>query len=193
MTRRYDWKGIKFFGFFDYDDGYTNQLSRYANPSTTGGVPSGDPNSAPNVNSFNWTVKLDNKNYAYGIGTAVPIMKNKLSFILQYDFEKNNGNADFTSQTFTSSQAALGINNNNIGITPWDDYTRQNISARLNYDVRKAVRVVFGYLYSQFKLNDGQLNGYQLAPTGQNVLLSGAYTDQNFNANIYYMKLYYLF
>ena len=195
----YDWKGIKFFGFFDYDDGYTKQSSRYTNvttptlPSTSPNFPNPDPTAAPNINSFNWDVKLDNKNYAYGIGTAIPIMKNKLSFVVQYDFEKNNGNADFTSQTFTSSQAALGINNSNIGITPWDDYTRQNISARLNYDMRKDIRLVFGYLYSQFKLNDGQLNGYQLVPAGQNVLLSGAYTDQSFNANIYYIKLYYMF
>ncbi len=199
LDASYDWKGIKFFGFFDYDDGYTNQSSRYTNvttptlPSTSPNFPNPNPNAAPNVNSFNWDVKLDNRNYAYGIGTAIPIVKNKLSFIVQYDFEKNNGNADFTSQTFTSAQAALGINNSNIAIAPWDDYTRQNVSARLNYDMRKDIRLVFGYLYSQFKLNDGQLNGYSLTPAGTNVLLSGAYTDQNFNANIYFMKLYYLF
>ena len=53
-----------------------------------------------------------------------------------------------------------------------------------------------GYIYSQFRSNDGQYNGYQyvLPTTGTaNTYLTGAYTDQNYNANIYYLKAMYKF
>jgi hypothetical protein len=120
LSAGYDFKGIKLFGFFDYDTSYTKQTGRFATP-TTPPTPSGNPNSIPNVNSFNWDVKLNNKNYAYGIGTALPIIKDKLSFTVQYDFEKNNGTADFSSQTF----ASLCLNQDNINIAPWDDHTRR--------------------------------------------------------------------
>lgn len=145
------------------------------------------------MNSFNWDVKLDNDNYAYGIGTAIPILKNKLSFVVQYDFEKNNGDADFTSQAFTAAHVALGLNNNLIDIPAWDDYTRQNISTRLLYDMTKNFGLVFGHVYSQFKWNDGQFKAYSLVPTGTNLLLSGAYTDQSYNANLYYIKAVFRF
>ncbi len=188
----YDFKGIKFFGFFDYDTSYTKQRSRFATPTATP-APSGDPNSAPNVNSFNWDVKLDNNNYAYGFGTAFPIIKDKLTFTVQYDFEKNNGTADFTSQAFAANQASLGLNQDNIDILPWDDYTRQSISARAMYNFNKSLNFVFGYVYSQFRLNDGQLNGYRLVVPGANTLLSGAYIDQSYKVNLFYVKTVYQF
>ena len=62
----------------------------------------------------------------------------------------------------------------------------------VSYAFNKNMTFVFGYLYSQFRLNDGQLNGYQYAPSGP-VYLTGAYTDQNYNANVYYVKVYYRF
>lgn len=196
----YDWKGVKFFGFFDYDVSWTDQQTRQA---TTGG-------SAPNLGmisstGFNWRTNLQNNNYAYGWGTSFPIVKNKLSFKLQYDFEKNNGTADFTSQ-FVASNI---LNPNSLNINPWDDYTRQLLSASLMYDISKQFGLAFGYIYSQFRSNDGQIpavdpnqgvtvfaNGYRyvMPTTGTvNTYLTGAYTDQNYNANIFYMKAMYKF
>jgi len=61
----------------------------------------------------------------------------------------------------------------------------------VSYAFNKNMTFVFGYLYSQFRLNDGQLNGYVYAPSS--VYLTGAYTDQNYNANVYYVKVYYRF
>ncbi len=188
LDANYLWKGIKFFLFFDYDISYTDQTERYLSSATS----NGNPNAAPSPAAFNWNSDLRNDNYAYGVGTAIPIVKDKVEFKLQYDFEKNQGYADFTSQAFTAAQTAAGINNGNIDIAPWDDYTRQNISAMVNYAYSKNVSLSFGYLYSQFRLNDGQLNGYQYIAPGP-VYLTGAYTDQNYNANVYYVKLYYRF
>ena len=80
---------------------------------------------------------MHNNNYAYGVGTSIPIIKNKLAFNVQYDFEKNNGYGRlYVSGT---TQTALGINNGNIDIAPWDDYTRQNISAMVSYAFNKNI------------------------------------------------------
>jgi MtrB/PioB family decaheme-associated outer membrane protein len=179
----YVWRGMKFYAFFDYDVDTMDQYQR------SGG---GDPTLAPTTAAYNWSANQRNNNYAYGVGTSIPIIKNKLAFNVQYDFEKNNGTADFTSQSFSAAQTAAGINNGTIDIAPWDDYTRQDISASVSYGFNKNITFVFGYLYSQFKLNDGQLNGYVYVPSAA-VNLTGAYTDQNFNANIYYVKVYYRF
>jgi MtrB/PioB family decaheme-associated outer membrane protein len=196
----YEWKGIRFFGFFDYDVSKTNQNQRYVNvitgaPTAANPFPNPDPAAAPNVNSFNWKTSLENNNYAYGMGTSIPIIKNKVHFLVQYDFEKNNGIADFTSQTFVASQTVLGINNSNIGIPAWDDYTRQMISAKLKYDYNRDIGFVLGYLYSQFRLNDAQLGPYNYVVSGANTLLSGAYrqNEQSYIANVYYAKVIYRF
>jgi MtrB/PioB family decaheme-associated outer membrane protein len=187
----YIWNGMKFFAFFDCDITYTGQTQRQG----TGG--GGNPAAAPSPTGFNWTANLRNNNYAYGTGTSFPLIKDKLSFIVQYDFEQNNGTANFTSQSFTAAQTGLGINNGNIDIAPWDDYTRQNISARFAYDYDKHLRFTIGYLYSQFRLNDAQLNGYQFvypfSATYGNSYLSGLYTDQSYKANVCYLRVAYRF
>ena len=157
-----------------------------------GGRRQRNPNTAPTTTAFNWNANQHNNNYAYGAGTTFPIIKNKLAFIVQYDFEQNNGTANFTSQSFTAAHTALGVNNGNIDIGPWDDYTRQNISARLVYDYNKNFGLIFGFLYSQFRLNDGQLNGYQYVAPGPSYL-SGAYTDGSYKANVYYVRAVYRF
>ncbi len=180
----YTWKGIKFFVFFDYDVSYTDQTGRAESHSN----PSGNPLAAPSALGYNWNADIRNDNYAYGLGTTVPLIKDKLAFKIQYDFEKNQGYADFTSQFFTTA----GVNNGNIDIPPWENYTRQNVSAMVSYAYSKNVTLNFGYLYSQFRLNDAQLNGYEYAAPGP-AYLTGAYTDQNYNANVYYVKLYYRF
>jgi len=179
----YVWKGMKFFAFFDYDVSLNEQTER------EGG---GNPSAAPTTSAFNWYCNQHNNNYAYGAGTSFPIIKDKLALIVQYDFELNNGTANFTSQSFTAAQTALGINNGTIDIGPWDDYTRQSISARLMYDYNKSFGLAFGYLYSQFRLNDGQLNGYQYVAPGPSYL-SGAYTDGSYRANVYYVRAMYRF
>jgi MtrB/PioB family decaheme-associated outer membrane protein len=183
-------KGVKLFAFLDYDYSHTSQMQRQG----TGG--NGDPNSPPSPTGFNWNAELRNQNYAYGLGSSLPLMS-KLSLIVQYDFEKNNGWANFTSQSFTAAQTALGINNSNINNPFWDGYTRQNISARFVYDYNEHLAFSLGYLYSQFRANDGQYIGYQyvaLPGTAAGAsYLSGTYIDQNYKANIYYLRVAYRF
>ncbi len=209
MDGSYDLKGVKFFGFFDYDVTWTDQQTRNVGVTTTPPLPNAFPASAPNANSYNFRVNLANYNYAYGAGTSFPIIKNKLSFVMQYDFQKNNGTADFTSQFLTTSTtAAFGRNPDLLNMTPWDDYTMQSISARMKYDFNQHLGLMFGWVYRQMKYNDAQIpsldpnqtstviNGYRyvMPATGTpNAFLSGAYTDQNYNANIFFVRAMYKF
>lgn len=182
----YDWRSIKLFGFFDYDTSYWKQTQRNVTPLPGA---SADPGSVANANSFNWDARLDNINYAYGFGATLPLIKNKLAFTVQYDFQKNNGTADFTSQFLGS-----GLGQNNMDIAAWDDYTTQTISARLNYEMTKDLGLMFGYLYSQFRWSDGQFNGYRyVVGSPINTFLTGAYTDQPYNANVFYARMAYRF
>jgi MtrB/PioB family decaheme-associated outer membrane protein len=178
LDGNYDFKGAKFFAFFDWDVSYIDEMGRSG---------SGSPSSAPASSGYNWNADMRNNNLAFGVGTTIPIIKDKLAFKLQWDSEKNEGYGDFTSQYYTST-----ITPGTTDIAPWDDYTRQNISAMVTYAYDKHLSFVFGFLYSQFKLNDGQLNGYQYVPS-TSVYLTGAYTDQNYKANIYYVRACYRF
>ena len=191
-------KGVKLFAFFDYDMSHTSQMQRYVTGSGASANP--NPGAPPSVSgsnaSFNWDAELRNSNYAYGLGTALPVVK-KVSLVLQYDFEKNNGWANFTSQTFTTAQTNLGINNSNINNPFWDGYTRQNVSARFVYDYNEHLAFSLGYLYTQFRANDGQYMGYQYvalpSTTAGASYLSGAYIDQSYKANVYYLRVAYRF
>lgn len=191
LDAAYEWRGMKFFAFFDYDVTTTKQTQRFVNPVTGS---SADPSAAPGSSSYNWHATLDNKNYAWGMGTSFPIIKDRLFFLIQYEFEKNNGTADFTSETL-----AAGLNQDTIDIAPWDDYTRQSLSAKLRFGVTKDLYLVFGYLYSQFRWNDGQFTGYRfIDPAGASAsatttYLTGAYLDQPYRVNLYYVKATYRF
>ncbi|OPY59983.1 MAG: hypothetical protein A4E57_04600 [Syntrophorhabdaceae bacterium PtaU1.Bin034] len=194
LDASYDWRGIKFFVFFDYETSSTRQSMRFANPVVALG-PSGDPSAGVTAggSSYNWRATLDNNNYAYGIGTSFPVIKDKLHFTVQYDFQKNNGNQDYTSQFLASGQ---NLSQDNIDIPRADDYTKQTISARLSYDPGKNLRLVFGYLYQQFKWSDDQFVDYiyVVPATGAPVAyLTGAYLDQPYNANVFYIKTIYRF
>ncbi len=189
LDANYVFKGMKLFAFFDYDMSHTSQTQRQG----AGG--NGDPSTPPSPTGFNWNADMRNQNYAYGLGTSFPVMS-KLALIVQYDFEKNNGWANFTSQSFTAAQTGLGINNGNIDNPYWDGYTRQNISARLVFDYNQHLAFSLGCLYTQFRTNDGQYAGYQYAypfSTNGSSYLSGAYLDQSYKANVYYLRAMYRF
>jgi MtrB/PioB family decaheme-associated outer membrane protein len=180
-------KGVKLFGFFDLEHNVSKQTERQYQPGGT----NADPSNPPTSSAFNWKAKLTYLDYTYGIGADIPIVKDKLSLTLQYDFEKNNGTADFTSQYLPAS-----LSQNSIDIMPWDDYTKKCFSAKLKYDVREDLRLIFGYAYEQMRISDGSYNGYKyVVGTTATTYLTGAYRNgqQSYRANTYYLKTIYRF
>jgi hypothetical protein len=57
----------------------------------------------------------------------------------------------------------------------------------------KSATITAGYAYEQFELNDAQLAGYRYTVGAPDSYLTGAYKDQNYNANVFFMSLTYKF
>ena len=180
----YVWKGMKFFAFFDYDFSYTDQTQRTGTTDPSGPAP-------PHLQTITGMPTCTTTTMPTAQGQPSP--SSRTSSPSASSTTSSRTTAPQTSRPRASlSPANQGINNGNIDIGPWDDYTRQNISARLMYDYNKNLGLVFGYLYSQFRLNDGQLNGYQYVAPGP-TYLTGAYTDGSYKANVYYLRAVYRF
>jgi hypothetical protein len=182
----YHIKPLKLFCFFDIEKSVSKQTERQYTPGGT----NPNPLNTPNSSGFNWEAELMYLDYAYGIGADIPIVKDRLSLSLQYDFEKSNGTADFTSQYLSAS-----LNQDSIDISPWDDYTKQCISAKLRYDMREDIKLIFGYAYEQMRISDGPYIGYSYTVGAPTTYLTGAYrnTEQSYKANIFYIKTIYRF
>ncbi len=184
----YEIKGIKLYGFFDYEISKLDQTSRYINPT---GTYSFNPYSPPVPNSYNWDVELKYKNYVFGLGFEVPILKNKFSLGAQYDFEKSNGNADFTSQYLTGT-----LTQDLIDISRYDDYKKHSFSTKIKYTYKGRLDLVIGYIFQKLIYNDAQFDGYQyiMPITGTpNTYLTGAYKDEPYKANVLFLKAIYRF
>ncbi len=180
---------LQLFGYFDYQQTRRN-MDQF---DGSFGAPTGT--SADSLAT--WNMKDKETYYDFGAGTNIFLVPKKLTMRLQYDYSRNNGNADLTlgDTLFTGAGTALpvGATQSNIDIPNWDDYTKQTIMAKLIYDVTKHISVAIGYAYEKFKYSDAQLDGYQLIPTDGGAYLTGAYANQSYNANVYFATLTYKF
>jgi len=148
-------------------------------PRATGTSPTlyADPMGVSNINNFNWTTKRQDFNYALGMKGDVEIIKNKLKASAGYRYEKANGSNDFTTNT-------TGVVFNNV--SQLDDYIKQTVDAKLAYSVTPAFIVTAGYLFEHLKYSDDAYTGYSYI-VGTNYL-SGAYANQGYDANMFYLS-----
>jgi MtrB/PioB family decaheme-associated outer membrane protein len=168
-------KIAKVYGYFDYEKIKLNQDQF----SIEVGAP--------------WSVKQTDTTYGFGIGTDIYVIPKKLTFKFLYDYVKANGLADYSLDP-----ATFGLTGFPININRWDDYTKYGFKFKAVYNVTKALSVSAGYAYERFKYSDDQLNNYQFVVTpGLNdpstFLLSGAYKDQSYRANIVFGGATYKF
>ncbi len=85
-----------------------------------------------------------------------------------------------------------------INLNRWDDYTKYGIGFKAIYNATKNLSVSVGYAYERFKYSDDQLDNYQFVVTpGVNdpatFLLTGAYKDQSYKANLVFAGVTYKF
>ncbi len=172
LDASYEMKPVKIYGYIDYEEVKTDQAARYINPT---GTYSFDPNTSPVNNSYNWDVNLKDKNIACGAGIEFTIMPNKLALALQYDYQKSNGNADYTSQILTGT-----LTQDSIDIAAYDDYKLNSFSAKVKYNLTKKLKFILGYLYEKYTYSDAQFDGYtNIVGTPPNTYLTGAYSDES--------------
>jgi hypothetical protein len=119
----------------------------------------------------------------------------KLTFILQHDYVRSNGFADFTYLLGTNPLPA-GTTQDNIDISNWDDYRLRSYLIKAKYYATKNFAFSVGYAYERFKYNDAQIDGYQFVPatTGSNgAYLTGAYRSPSYSASIVFLGATYQF
>ncbi len=186
-------KRVKFFGYFDFEYAKLDQFQRTF-PSGTAGV--FNPNQTATDTAFNWTATETDYNWAYGLGTEIYAVPRKLTFLFQYSYVRSRGFVDYTY--------LLGLNplpptrtQDNIDINGLDSYTLSYYLAKATYTPAKHFSFSLGWAYEKYNYNDAQYNGYQYVPlssTGAVLgFLTGAYANQNYRANIYFLSASYLF
>lgn len=137
------------------------------------------------TNNFFWTTKRKDLNYAFGTTVDIDIVKDQLKASAGYRYESADGSNDFT------------VSNASIMTTPYsnvnylDDYIKHSLSAKLTYQMSKAVSLDLGYLYEHLRYSDDAYTGYTNI-VGTN-FLTGAYNNPNYDASVVYTKLTYKF
>lgn len=151
------------------------------------------------VNNFNWTSKRTDFNYALGVKTSFDIIKNLLNLKAGYRYEEANGTNDLATNTSPIQLGYRGTGYTWSFVAPLsssnvDNYTKHTFDAKLNYKFNKNVNMDLGYLYEKLKYVDDAYAGYQyfvpsntLGTAGN--ILSGAYANPNYTANVVYMNL----
>ena len=137
--------------------------------------------------NYQWTAKVHDTNYVLGLA-ADWTYSDRLKFKGSYIWQKTNGGVDQT--------AFPGVVFTNI--TAYDSFRKNTFDLRGIYGVNKNFEVNFGYAYESYKFNDAQMNDYSLTPTNaagtSNLsVLSGAYANPNYKANVIYGSVRYMF
>jgi len=186
LDANYTIANVKLNAYADYE------FTRFETNSHTGafGVP------ATNA-IYDYRVKRESVNYDYGINVDVDIIKNVLSAGLGWRYAYSNGDQSFDTNRVTAPLSTTPFPL--VDIPADDDYTRQTLTAKLNYKITKNLGVTGGYSYERLSYSEAELNNYQnlvyatVVTTPAAGYLSGAFANQNFEAHVGFVKLAYTF
>ncbi len=134
--------------------------------------------------NYNWTDERTDKSYYYGAKLEVPLFVEEFVVSLAYDYQKSDGESEFSANVSSVDAAFVDINN-------YDDYVKKTLNLKADYAISKALSVALGYLYETYKYDDVQWDGYQYI-LGSNYL-TGAYSDRDYKASTTYLTMSYQF
>jgi MtrB/PioB family decaheme-associated outer membrane protein len=179
-------KRARLFGYADYEYVKFQQYQRQLPSPTT----AFNPSLPPTTTAFNWTACQTEKNYSYGLGTDLYILPKKLTLRLQTNYYKADGYVDY-SYLLGNNPLPPGQTNSNIDISNWDNYRINNYIIKAIYDLTRSLSLIGGWAYEKYTYDDAQFNGYQYVTS--TAFLTGAYSNQNYRANVYYLSAAYKF
>ena len=179
-------KRVRLFGYFDFEYAKLDQFQRQLPSPTT----AFNPALLPTTTAFNWTVTETDRSYAYGLGTDIYIIPNKMTLRLQHTYVKAQGFADYTYLLGTNALPA-GRTQDNIDISNMDNYQLTYFLARTTYNITKSLSLAAGYAYEKYVYDDAQYNGYNYTIGGN--FLTGAYNNPSYEANIVFLSGAYRF
>ncbi|MFY9315706.1 MAG: MtrB/PioB family outer membrane beta-barrel protein [Burkholderiales bacterium] len=166
--------------FADYEQ--TEYVSEHFVGTPPATYPAGQSTAA-----YQWSARVKDKNYVFGVAADWPYSE-RLRFKGSYIWQQTNGSVDQT--------AFPGVVFTNI--TAYDTFRRNTLDLRGIWTVQKNLDLNFGYAYENYKYTDAQMDNYSLTPTNfagtsNLAVLSGAYANPTYRANIFYASLKYMF
>jgi len=181
-------KLLRFSTYFDAEKATLDQL-------TTTSAATGSPQ---------WKSTLDEITYGYGVKTEIYAIPKKLTFILQGDYIRNQGNNDFTfygsnAQYLTAFQLPAGGAGLPVDIPNVDSYQKYSLRFVTAYNWSNAMVIKAGYVYDRYNYSDAQLNGYQYIvtlPTAGSPTtgyLTGANANPSYSVNTVFLAMTYQF
>ncbi len=133
------------------------------------------------ADDFNWTLERLDITKSFGVKLEVPLLKERLNLSAGFDYQNNDGKADFTA-------TAVSLED----ITDYDDYVKKTAKLKAEFAVKENLSLIAGYTYEKYEYDDILVNDYENI-VGGNAYFSGAYADLDYEANIGYLSLNYKF
>ena len=136
---------------------------------------------------YRWEAKVKDKNYVIGLGADWPYSE-RLKFKGSWIWQQTNG-------TVEQSVNFPGVNF--INIPAYDTFRKRTLDLRGTYAANKNFDLTFGIAHENYKFTDAQMDNYSYTPlTNLNAnlgILSGAYANPTYRANVVYGSLKYTF
>ncbi len=150
-----------------------------------------DPINGPSVTgSYNWSAKLEEKNYAMGLGADM-VYSDRLKFNASYTYQKTRGSTDLTTPLFPAPFVTP------TDVDNVDDVKIHTLNVKGTYKASPKLDVTAGYAYEKYDYTDTAFENYTYIVPGSTpdarAYLSGQWGFNNYKANILYVYLTYRF
>lgn len=170
-------------GYFTYEKTEINQLERRFTTAANANPALGN---VANTH-YNWGLDEEIKNHDYGVSAEVDVVPDKWRIKAQYDHVRSDGEGDFT---LYNGATIAGYTNTTLDIDNYDDYKKSSFLIKAIYDLNKKTTTTLGYAFERYSYSDDQLDNYNYKNASTD-FLSGAFMDQNYEANVVFCTLKY--
>jgi hypothetical protein len=173
--------------YIDYDS-YHRTINASSCPASSPNC--FDPNSPPTTTAYNWGAHLKDKNWTIEFAADWPVTE-RLTLKGSAIVQETKGGVDFQSQTLSDGSPAALL----FPINAYDNTRRQSINPRAVCLVTPKTELTLGYAYEKYNYKDAQFDGYQYTVGSGTTTsyLAGIYAFPDYQANIVYGTLRYLF
>jgi len=165
-----------FIGYENYeaDSNHYNHRAGFEFQSANPTVDDGNPD------SFVWTQSINTDFWTFGLMAEMGFMRDRLKASLAFQYQDSDGDSDISApgETFTP-------------IDPFQDYEITSLELKGVYALTEKFDLSLGYIYEKSTYKDLQYIGYEYTPPG--TLLSGAYSDHDYEAQVGYLTIRYNF
>jgi hypothetical protein len=180
--------GARFTVFGDAEDIRYDSTHRIIGTANVTGAY--DPASPPTSTNYNWTGKIKDRNWAFGVALDWPFSE-KLSLKASAIYYKTDGSVDLALQDGVPASVVRPV-----PVDGWDDTRRTSITVKGVYAYSKSWSITAGYAYEKYEYHDAQFDGYRYtipSSSNQNSYLDGVYANPQYKANIVYALVTYRF